>query len=301
MPDALSTYVTSSAGLLGAGVSYRPVLSLVTTDDAPYFDEGPKPPRARDNTDGSMNNLSSSYPYLQGVEVTRQQQYDAGFVKIWSGEPHHALRQNVFGQDRNFSLGPGFTETDLFDPVTYVAAQGRSSPLNSPVFTFPIVTGDNDQVENYNLNGIIEPLAIRPVIAFFSTDVPFESHAVRATMMCGNVDQLGGSDAVTTVDSFSSLGSSGFLDMVDALGRRSMNGFFRFGSTTLSPFVDERLTRNVRPSDTTPQDMVAAMSSLTGSSDSYIRHNERSATCGWYYENGTSMGTDSLAFGGMTH
>ena len=43
------------------------------------------------------------------------------------------------------------------------------------------------------------------------------------------------------------------------------------------------------------------MSMMTGSTDNYIRYDEVSATCGWYYDNNMSVGTDSLAFGGMTY
>jgi len=278
------------------------VFSPLMTGDTQYFDEGPVIVTYKGEARDSMNNLSSSYAHVQGVEMTKQAQYDAGFVKIWSGEPQHRLSPCVFGQDRNFANEPTYAESDLFDPVRYLEAQDATSPLHASIFTFPIVTGDNDQLENYNSNGIIEPLPIRPVVAFFSIDVPFESRTVRATLMAGNTNQVGGTDCVLTVDYYEpSQQVVGYLDMVDIIEGHPLNGFFRHEFTSVLPFADRRLVRNVAADSTVSDDMANALSLMTGSTDNYVGPDQRSATCGWYYDNNASPGTDSLAFGGMTY
>ena len=302
MANDLAQFLTSSANLLGSRKASNPLFSPLMTNDGPAFDDSGLVSRPRDTSLGSMSNLSGSYPYLQGVELTQQAQYDAGLVKIWSGEPQHRQSPCVFGQDKNFFPDPRFAEMDLFDPVRYLEAQDAESPLHASIFTFPIVTGDNDQLENFNFNGIIEPLTIRPVVAFFSIEAPFESHAMRATLMGGNTNQINGTDRVMTVDYYEPTQQVvGYLDMVDIIEGHPLNGFFRHEFTSVLPFSDARLVRNSEADGNTPADMVAALSLMTGSTDNYVRHNQRSATCGWYYDNNSSVGTDSLTFGGMTY
>lgn len=300
MANDLLVFLTSSAGYLephaAAGWAFGPQVP-----DHTYFDEGPRISN-RDVTATSNSDLSASYPYLQGVEISRQAQYDAGLVKVWSGEPGHRLSPSTFGQDKNFFPNPGFADLDLFDPVRYLKSQEAASPLTAPIFTFPIITGDNDQLENYNFNGIIEPLPIRPVVAFFSIDAPFEAHGVRATLMGGNTNQVNGTEQVLTVDRYEPTQEVvGFLDMVDIIEGHPLNGYFRHEFTTVLPFVDERLVRNAVADTRLATDMASALSLMSGSTDNYVGPDQRSATCGWYYDNNASLGTDSLAFGGMTY
>lgn len=282
-------------------VSYHPVFSVLPVQDIPYFDEGPRVPQANPvgSLSGSMD-TSLIDPYTQGVEITRESQYVAGLAKIWSGEPGHRLLKAGFGMERNFFPDPKFAEMDLFDPVRYLRAQEVESPLWYNIITYPIVTGDNDQMENFNFNGIIEPLTIRPVVSFSSIETPFESHSVRGSYSGGNLNQLGGSDQVLTVDYFEPTQQAiGYLDMVDMFEGRPLNGFFRHEFTTILPYNDARLSRNILKQE--PSDMVAVLSLMTGSTDNYIKHNQRSNTAGWSYDGNTNIGTDSLAFGGMTY
>jgi len=299
-----------------------------------------------------------------------QSQYDAGFVKIWSGEPGHRMAVLNYGQDKNFFPDPGFADVDLFNPLTFIESQSDSSPLWSSLFTFPIITGDNDQLENFNFNGIIEPLSIRPVASFFSIDVPFEAHSVKGLFGSGNDDNLNGSDDVVSVYDFEpNRQIVGYLDMVDIVNPGSLmsgtwssgsihgsylsgsyssgsiilgvyvptgsftpsefvnaftgsgvftpvfiptgtplNGFFQNELTSLSPFVDAKLVRNVidpTAGKATNVDndwqLTAALSYMTGSTDNYIRYNQVSMPCGWYYDNNASVGTDSITYGGMTY
>jgi hypothetical protein len=274
-----------------------------TVQETTFFDEGPK---IRPVSIQGINTSSISTVlidgYRQGVELTQLKHFDAGTVKIHAGEPGHKLRRNRFGMDKNFRPDPTFEELDYFNAEFFLRAQELAEPLLLNIITFPIITGDNDQIENYYLDGIIEPFPIREVASFFSIEVPFQARGVRGTMMAGNSDQTWSSDQVLTVDAYEpDKQQIEYLDLVDMIdGRHPMNGFFRNEKSTRRPFEDARFPRNVPLSTTYVSEMDAALSLMTGSTDNYVTFKQRSGNSGWTYDN-TIVGTDSLAFGGMTY
>ena len=312
--------ITSSVSLLQVQASYSPTFSPLTIGDTPFFDEGPRTlnvtkPTATDRAT-SLGNLSSSYPYVQGVEMTKQSMYDKGLVKIWSGDTTHILKQCIFGQSKNYSLFPPFTvsgsarvqtqyfqDADRFNPQLFLQSQEFATTIFEPLLTFPIIIGDNDQLENYNLNGIIEPFPIRSVVGFFSTYAPTEPRGIRGELSDGNDNQLGGTDSILTVDYFDPThGITPYLDMIDIINGLPLNGYFQYEFTPVLPWADTRYTRNtIDLNDDMDAVLVAALSLMTGSTGGYINFDQRSATCGWSYDNSTAIGTDSLAFGGMTY
>jgi len=292
--------MSSKTMLASAPAAYQPVFSPQPVYDTLYFDEGAQVPKAKAIKPGA--DTSAIDPFTQGVEITKMARYDAGMVKIWSGEPGHVLKPNRFGEDRNFFPDPGFTEIDLFDPVRYLKAQEVISPLYYIIITFPIITGDNDQLENFNFNGVIEPLTLRANLAFFTTDIPFEAHSAKGALMAGNIDQSLASDRVLTVDRYDPMHSTiSYIDMVDMLENHPMIGFFIFDKATIAPFSDASHARNVQPPSSEDAGLLVALGAMKSSTDSYLGTNERSATCGWVYDNTAATGTDSLAFGGMTY
>lgn len=299
------TFSTSAPLLDARPMAFQPLFAPMPVHDTLYFDEGPRLPRYKSATSGSLSgsiNTVAIDAYAQGVEITRQAQYDAGLVKIWSGEPGHKLLYTRYGMDRNYFPDPGFAEMDYFSPQRYLEAQEHDSTLWYNIITFPIITGDNDQAENYDFNGIIEPLTIRSSVAFFSIEVPLESRSVKANLAAGNINQIGGADRILTVDYFEPTQElTGFLDMVDIVANRPTVGYFRHEFSTLLPFKDERFIRDQPPTGAESPEAIAALSNMTGSTDNYVRYNQRSATCGWYYDNNAGIGTDSLVFGGMTY
>lgn len=280
--------------------SYKPLFSPLPIHDVLFFDEGPQPAASKETSSQSGSiDTSRIDRYTQGVELTRQSRYDAGLVKIWSGEAGHHMLVNQFGAQR-ITNRQGFSDKDLFNPFVYINVQDTGAALSS-IFTFPIVTSDFDQEENINYDGIIEPLTIRSVISFSSIENP-ESHATRGAVMNGNVDIHSASDLIQTIEDIDLVNkNNAYIDMVDMLGSQSLGGFFEHKLPHIMPFSDARLVRNVPAPDNEPVDMLQAMSMMTGSTDNYIRYKQRSATCGWYYDNNAGRGTDSLAFGGMTY
>lgn len=268
-----------------------------------FFDEGPRvshvKPLSTINT--SSINTNEIDMYRQGVELMTQKHFDAGTIKIHAGEPGHVLRRNRYGMDsKNFRLDPFFQEIDYFDPGLFLKAQ--DSLRYDVVFTFPIITSDSNQLENYLFDGVIEPLTIRAKASFFSIDVPFESHDVKGSIMDGNTDTTISSDRVLTVDYFDlNENQIGFLDMVDMFNNIPTTGFFQTEKAAMKPFDDKRYPRNTTLSTNYDIAMDEALSLMTGSTDNYIAFNKRSATSGWDYNDSVGTGTDSLTFGGMTY
>lgn len=273
-------------------------------EETSFFDEGPV---VRYSVGVAQNtssiDTSQIDAYRQGVEITQMKHFDAGIVKIHAGEPGHMLRRNRFGMDRNYRTEPVFEELDYFQSELFLRAQELDSPLLWNILTFPIITSDNDQIENYVFDGVIEPLTIRSRASFFSIDVPFEAHDVRGALMGGNTDSTGASDQVLTIYVRNSSTMSEmlpYLDLVDLIGGRfPLNGYFQHEKSHIKPFADIRYPRNVSL-QSYDASLESALSLMTGSTDSYIRFDERSATSGWDFDSNL-IGTDSLAFGGMTY
>lgn len=289
-------------------------------EDPSFFDEGPKLMASKPVfVAGEFHNTSSIETaaidgYRQGVELTQQKHFDAGIAKIHAGEPGHVLRRNRYGMDKNFRNDPRFEELDYFNPGNFLLAQDLDSPLQFNIITFPIITSDNDQIENFILDGIIEPFTIRARASFFSIDVPFEAHDVKGALMAGNTDTTWASDLIQTVYLYDLKQQQPFLDQyADAVAfaeqeagqghASSIVGFFRHDKPVLSSFNDARFPRNTVLSTNYGPDMDAALSLMTGSTEGYINLaiGKRSATSGWDYDSNEGVGTDSLAFGGMVY
>lgn len=275
-----------------------------------FFDEGPRiVARQHHSSSGFINSSSIDTSaidgYRQGVELTQIKYFDAGLAKIHAGEPGHVLRKNGFGMSRNFQTMPQFQELDYFNPVAFLRAQQLDDPslLN---ITFPIITGDNEQIENYVFDGVIEPFPIREVVSFFSIEAPFTSRTIKGALMQGNEDTTHASDRILTVDYFEpEKHQVPYLDLVDLIGPsgsspQPLNGFFVFDKSTNRPFVDATYPRNVSISTTYASDFAEVLSLMSGSTDNYVSFKQKSSAAGSYYDN-TPAGTDSIAFGGMTY
>lgn len=298
--------------------------------DPDFFDEGPEPSPKPIVITGVFINTSSIDTseidaYRQGVELTQQKHFDAGLAKISAGEPGHILRRNRYGMDKNFRNEPVFEELDYFKPVDFLLAQDALSPLQFNIITFPIITSDNDQLENYVFDGVIEPFTIRAKASFFSIDVPFEAHEVKGALMAGNTDSTWASDQVLTVYRTDLRPHVAFLDQyadtVPFPGEDVLSGtlattsgsltgsqhpavaygFFHYDKPLLGPFEDIRYVRNVVTASAYGLDMIRALDLMSGATDNYVPIGHRSATSGWDYDTNSGVGTDSLTFGGMVY
>lgn len=247
---------------------------------------------------GSINTKEIDQ-FRQGVELTSYGQFFSGIsrgvCKIHAGEPGHVVKKNSYGYDRNFRKEKYYHDIEYFDPVDYL--------LSERVFTFPIITGDNDETENYNFNGVIEPFAIRSVASFFSIDVPFEAHDVRVNLEDGNSDITRATSRIVNVyERNPAFRIAPWLDMIDMVGevkKVPTMGFFNDDRTFVSPFNDQK--KKVQSSSTLEGVMLDAVDSLQASTENYISKEYVSAPCGWMYDDVAQAGTDSIAFGGFGH
>lgn len=257
--------------------------------------------------------------FRQGVEMTLDK-HNVGMYKISAGTPGHIISPNCFGTVNVDILESNFNkDLDYFDPVYYVRAQEPGVDF-SKIFTFPIViSSDFNQSENFSMNGVIEPLSIRPVTSFSSIEFPNESHRIRGNMMGGNNDPwYGSSDRILTVDyvpkklsksSRSFQNDDVFLDSFPSV-TSSYNQSFHpqsyldAGLNKLTAFVDSQIY--VKLLGMSPEKngedilnvFLATTSSMRG--ENYITPDKRSSTSGFVYDN-TMAGTDSIVYGGLTY
>jgi hypothetical protein len=269
-----------------------------------YFDDGSgvdKDEKIKSGTadqyilTGSMD-TSLIDGFRQGVEISRIKHFLAGnSVRIHAGEPGHVIKKNLYGTDRNFLKQDFYQDLDYYSPVGYL--------LSNENVTYPIITHDTDETENYNFNGVIEPLTIRAVAAFFSIDVPFEAHSIKGLMMDGNVDIAMSNSRILTVDDRNTdYKIPPWLDLIDTIGsvkKIPTMAYFNDDKTYLNPFNDS--STRVQLSTNLSDDMNTAVLKMNPETENYIAKNEISATCGWTYDDVWSKGTDSIAFGGFAH
>jgi len=293
------------------------------------FDEGPIIYDTTVGKNSSSINTREIDQFRQGVEIT-QEIYTLGMAKISAGTPGHIIKPSCYGINNTDIISTGsFIEIENFDPVKYLFLQQPGADFATTI-TFPIITADSNQVENYNLNGIIEPLSIRQVISFFSIEWPYEAHAFRGSLMAGNLDNLKfSSDRILTVDyvpkklipikalATGSINTRGFVNAefyLDAIE------FTKSGNNATTKQIESYINDNINYSDpfvdsdsrnylsllgitelTHGADMVAVFKLMTGSTDNYVPPGKKSATAGFVYDNIGYAGTDSIAFGGMTY
>jgi hypothetical protein len=269
-----------------------------------YFDDGPgedkdkkvKPSNADQYVFTGSINTSLIDGFRQGVEITRIKHFFAGTSpRIHAGEPGHVLKKNFYGADKNFLKQNYYQELDYYDPVEYL--------LSHESVTYPIITHDSDETENYNFNGVIEPFTIRAVAALFSIDVPFEAHSIKGLMMDGNTDIMMSTSRILTVDNKNTKDKiPPWMDLIDMMGtvkKIPTIMFFNDDKTYLNPFNDA--STKIQLSTNLSIDMNSAVLKMSPSTEEYISEGKISATCGWTYDDVWSKGTDSIAFGGFTH
>lgn len=244
---------------------------------------------------------SSIDAYRNGVEITQEKHWTAGTAKITAGTPGHIYESLRYGYaDLDIQSPDSYYEVNVFDPVSFVES-GEN-------FTYPIITSNSNESENYVLNGIIEPFPIRSVISQFSINFPFEPHSTKAEFGCGNTDSHFSSDQVLSVDYSlpTRQNKTPFLDAVDLMGISTGDGsgvvigpsigYISSDKNVVPFFEDIVYSRGEKYSSTYSSDFVDALNQLPAGGTTYITSKEKSATCGTDYDQ-TIRGTESIAFG----
>jgi len=275
--------------------------------------------------------------YRNGWEISEHKHWAAGMSKIWSGTPGHMIEKYIFGiAETKLIEEDYYKETNVFSPVDFISIQTEENFINlgdysfsfiDQLIDFPIVTSDNNQRENYNLNGIIEPIPIRPVISNFSINVPFEPQGFRGQFGNGNISQNASSDLVVSIDYVSNKKNDNFF--LDFIGHPSFDIYdllpdiidgkpkseylkdnkvatfdfphFDDGKNRLDPFVDEVFSRGEEYNSSYSNDLIEAIKAMKPMGTTYVSRKEKSASTGFMYENTGYAGVDSVAFGGYLY
>ena len=270
----------------------------------------------------------------QGVEITQQKYFDAGLVKIWSGEQNSISLKLDYGEettrydnvvfvDRSYSDAIQMLKSDFsnvrekivdddvfveadqiidFENENIVISSLSKVSLGPPVHitTFPILYDSVDYVavREITFDGVLEPLSIRARAIYLTSDALGDIHSCNGSVGTGNIDSEKKSDTLVSIDKLIST----FVPFDDAKVQRQRSimktvGYFT-NDDTIKPFVDDRLLLNFGTDNSLETDMIEAVSLMTGSTENYINPGEYSMSTGFTYEN-CPAGTDSLVFGGM--
>lgn len=247
--------------------------------------------------------IDDSQPYRQGVEVRVPNAYALGTFKILSGDPGHRAQQCVFGQNdtdvgANFLYGrvPSFRDNQKFDPLALLRGD----------HPYPILVDNECQsLAGWSLyQDALEPLAIRSVASFDSPYFPFDPHRVWGDLEGGNVIRSRDADRVLSSDVWNSRPPEPYLDMYDATDAMTLPGpgFYIFDPAVTYPFEDYDFSKKVE--GTIKGGLLGVIRNFYTDYDDggggYVPDDEFSYGCGFTYD-GSIRGSDSIAFGGMTH
>lgn len=245
---------------------------------------------------------SSIDTYKNGVEIIKESDWTAGLAKITAGTPGHLRDVTTFGIP-SFSVSEDnyYKETDVFDPVRFIETGPES-------LTFPIITSDTNQAENYVLDGVIEPFPLRPVLGSFSINFPFEPRAFRGEFSSGNPNSTTANDQVVSIDYFlpDRQNRIPYLDAVDLVavfndaGIVSASvgpsvGYFILENNRVPAFEDVVYPRGSKPGNY-GSDLLNVVNQMKSGGTTYVSDKQKSATCGFTYE-GSDQGVDSISYG----
>lgn len=282
-----------------------------------FFDEGPRDVtlsyKSGKYTNTGSIDVSSVDGFRQGVEITLMKHFDAGYVKISSGEQGHVFVQNSFGFDTRISYTKNYDDADNLDPVTIIKTSSFSSPtyrklLNYGVINLPITNYSTTYNKNSLLNGVLEFLKIGARSTYTNIEFPFESNNIKSAVMQGNLDVRLASDKISTIYVKNTTRKTAFRDYeVSELSKNQpkLPGDIIYFSQNakIVPYDDSIYNFRSFLNKNSDGSIQKNLGLLSGSSsENYINllANETAATSGFVYDN-TPEGTDSIAFGGMTY
>lgn len=233
--------------------------------------------------------MSAVAAWKQGVEIRQQSDYDAGAVKLFSGEPGHAFRKEFsIGQDR---VDDAIEINQYVEQSTYTYAPETLIDPQRKRYDLKNVDG------NGSLFGVIEPFTKhrRLVTALDGDGIKLrETNRTPSALMSGNESSVENSDQLLSVDEYDLLHHS-----------VAYNDTLRSPALAVNP---SSITNNVAPFSEYVQqdiligsDMQLAMLKMSGSTETYVSIKQRSGACGNTFDGNTNIGTDSVAFGGQKY
>ncbi len=237
----------------------------------------------------------------QGVEIRNDRDRYGGNLKISAGTTDHELEHVVIGQALPYLEGYSFAEMERMVPCLVLSGATNLSQTEL----------DSNILDEFQLNGVLEPFNIRDVAALSSIEGNRPAHAIKGHLQSGNENPLDGSTDVITqfVELKPPPIETGYLE-----SNSNFSSEFVSGSATIvvpGPFLPiEQIinpysdTARLRPALLTTSSMSRAMIKVLSSGSQNSVANEllplghNSSGAGWTFEN-MPFGTDSIAFGGL--
>jgi len=270
------------------------------------FDEAPYDRYQQQPVSGGIN--TNSYDqFRQGISIRTERELYMGMSPKMSPDrqftPDSGNNSTVFGQPKAFKSVVPFQDLEKFQPVEFISSSASPSQL------YPRILANASLTDPYQLDGAIEPLVIRSAVSMTTLEGADPAHAIKGEFLDGNMDERRkASQIVQVYDYRPPVETKPFIDFPEYFGDTPSSGIVLPGviSATeprLHPFDDK--TQQYRMvydspdyvSDSLTQDMFAALTAMSGSSQMMLRSNQVSSTAGFVYDN-NPLGTDSLAFGG---
>lgn len=263
------------------------------------FDEdGDDRPAPLTGTLSSSMGTSLIDPFRQGVEIQTWKHWTQGLVKIHAGEPGHIVRPENYGLRNTSLIDRVFEDKSGFDPQLFLSASGFTHQTTYLFDSIPPVQLDRPAAIRLLFDGVLDVLDIRNVKSCFNSDIPTEARGVRGAVMAGNLDEESRSDVVTSfIAPVLSSSMIGFKDDPSIFSNRWPNNRRVRDVASVTTFIDRSTFRDEdeAPSDT---QIATVLGAASGSGD-FIPAGYRASTAGWVYDDG--VGTDSIAFGGLTY
>jgi hypothetical protein len=250
-------------------------------------------------------NTSAYDKFRQGISITTDRELFGGmFPKMKPANqrtPTGFQESTVFGQPALFNAEKPFVDIEKFNPVKFINGQGQYE-------IYPDVLDDSSFLDPYEMDGAIEPLAIRKAVALSTLAGREYAHRIRGSMQAGNIDEHDGASQIVQIyDYRQPINVKPFIDFpeymgVDVVGAVSLPGVISEVQTTIFPFNDRdfrsRIYLDGPDGAINGPNMVSAALALSGTFEVMLGEDQVSATAGFIYDN-NPYGTDSLAFGGL--
>lgn len=151
-----------------------------------YFDEGPVVVRVANQFTGAID-TSAIDKFRQGVEIDSLKHWDAGLVKIHSGEPGHVSLRSSYGFSDIWPNDETFIDHYDISPEKYISASLVQTLHNSRQLhvSLPGHSYDSLTLDKFLFDGAISPLNARDRKGFLNTSQQY-INGVRGTLMDGN-------------------------------------------------------------------------------------------------------------------
>ena len=248
---------------------------------------------------------------VSGTQVVTTPINDTEFNRV-SFAPNHRMIRRDFGQPKLFKDDEPFEDMPKWNPVQFMEDDGCS-------MIYPYILANVSMRDPDQMDGVIEPLAIRSRASRNSIDWPYEAHSVKGFLLNGAEDSRGNSIPIKQqIDlgpqSFEPFDDGGFEffghGQYQKLDKNNetvyyddsvkWQGYLHDQPEVISPYVDatDRALAFEPLNSGSNVEIFNVVTSITGSIDDINDRGHKSATAGFVYF-GAEDGTDSLAFGGL--